>query len=110
MYIYLQGFSTGKNAREFAFDNVQLYADGSITSDFVEEFEPSISIDITDTLRMHAGSKISVCLNFSVIIRKTCPCNVYPLMPHFYVEKLGYAGVYLFFLFLLQNIDCGYSL
>ena len=24
--------------------------------------------------------------------------------------KLGYAGVYLFFLFLLQNIDCGYSL
>ena len=24
--------------------------------------------------------------------------------------KLGYAGVYLFFLFLLQNTDCGYSL
>ena len=29
---------------------------------------------------------------------------------HFYIAKLGYAGVYLFFLFLLQNIDCGYSL
>ena len=43
-------------------------------------------------------------------IRKTCPCNVYPLEPHFYIAKLGYAGVYLFFLFLLQNIDCGYSL
>ena len=41
------------------------------------------------------------------LIRKTCPCNVYPLEPHFYVAKLGYAGVYLFFLFLLQNIDCG---
>ena len=29
-----------------------------------------------------------------------------------YIEKLGYAGVYLFFLFLLQNIDndCVYSL
>ena len=39
-------------------------------------------------------------------IRKTCPCNVYPLEPHFYIVKLGYAGVYLFFLFLLQNIDC----
>ena len=38
---------------------------------------------------------------------KTCPYNVYPLKPHFYIEKLGYAGVYLF---LLQNIDCGYSL
>ena len=43
-------------------------------------------------------------------IRKTCPCNVYPLIPHFYIAKLGYAGVYIFFLFLLQNIDCGYSL
>ena len=43
-------------------------------------------------------------------IRKTCPCNVYPLEPHFYIAKLGYAGVYLFFLFLIQNIDCGCSL
>ena len=40
-------------------------------------------------------------------IRKICPCIVYPLIPHFYVAELGYAGVYLFFLFLLQNIDCG---
>ena len=43
-------------------------------------------------------------------IIKTCQCNIYPLKPHFYLEKLGYAGVYLFSLFLLQNIDCGYSL
>ena len=48
--------------------------------------------------------------SFSCCIRKTCPCNVYPLKPHFYIAKLGYAGVYLFFLFLLQNMDCGYSL
>ena len=33
-----------------------------------------------------------------------------PFKPHFYIVKLGYAGVYLFFLFLLQNIDYGYSL
>ena len=46
----------------------------------------------------------------TVIIMKICPCNVYPLEPHFYIAKLGYAGIYLFFLFLLQNIDCGYSL
>ena len=43
-------------------------------------------------------------------IMKTCPCNVYPLEPHLYIVKLGFAGVYLIFLFLLQNIDCGYSL
>ena len=30
--------------------------------------------------------------------------NEYPLEPHFYTAKLGYAGVYLF---LPQNIDCG---
>ena len=47
------------------------------------------------------------------IIRKTCPCDVYPLEPHFYIETLGFAGAYLFlffFFFWLQNIDCGYSL
>ena len=36
-----------------------------------------------------------------VYIRKTCLCNDYPLIPHFYIAKLGYAGVYLFYLFLL---------
>ena len=53
------------------------------------------------------------CLSYPTIkhsITKTCPCNVYPPEPHFYIAKLGYAGVYLFFLFLLQNIDCGYTL
>ena len=35
---------------------------------------------------------------FLVFIRKTCPCNGYTLEPHFYIVKLGYAGVYLFFL------------
>ena len=48
--------------------------------------------------------------NVSPSIMKTCPCNKYPLIPHFSIAKLGYAGVYLFFLLLLQNIDCGYSL
>ena len=43
-------------------------------------------------------------------IRITCPCNVYPLTPHFYIVKLGFTGVHFIFLFLLYNIDCGYSL
>ena len=33
-----------------------------------------------------------------------------PLKPHFYIVKLGFTGVYIIFLFLLKNIDCGYSL
>ena len=44
------------------------------------------------------------------IITKTSPCNKHPLTPHFYIVKLGFTGIYFFFLFLLPNIDCGYSL
>ena len=43
-------------------------------------------------------------------IRITCPCDLYPLVPHIYIVKLGFTGVYIIFLFLLQNIDCGYAL
>ena len=50
-----------------------------------------------------------VSLRYQLII-KTSPCNEDPLTPHFYIVKLGFTGVYFFFLFLLQNIDCGYSL
>ena len=45
-----------------------------------------------------------------VSITKTSPCNVQPLTSHFYIVKLGFTGVYILFLFLLQNMDCGYSL
>ena len=38
------------------------------------------------------------------------PYHVFPFKPHFYIEKLGFAGVNLFFLILFQNIDLGYSL
>ena len=38
------------------------------------------------------------------------PIKFDPLKPHFYIENLGYTGVYIIFLFLLKNIDCGYSL
>ena len=40
----------------------------------------------------------------------THPCNVDPLTSHFYILKLGFTGVYIFFLCLHQNIDCGYPL
>ena len=66
---------------------------------------PRQDLDIPGHLMIHSTQ--DTC---PVVIRKTCPCNEYPLKPHFYIVKLGYAGVYLFFLFLLQNIDCGYSL
>ena len=45
-----------------------------------------------------------------VLITKTYLYNFYPLKPHFHIVKLGFTGVYIIFLFLLKNIDCGYSL
>ena len=35
--------------------------------------------------------------------------NCIPLLTHCSMAKLGYAGVNLFFLVLLQNKECGYS-
>ena len=49
-------------------------------------------------------------LLLALYIMITSPCKVYPLTPHFYIVKLGFTGVYIFFLYLLQNIDRGYSL
>ena len=45
-----------------------------------------------------------------LIITKTCLYNLDPIKPHFYIVKLGFTGVYIFFLFLLKNIHCGYAL
>ena len=56
--------------------------------------------------------RIAICISRTAIYRDAVLVgDTQPyLKPHFYIVKLGYAGVYLFFLFLLQNIDCGYSL
>ena len=45
-----------------------------------------------------------------VHIAKTRLYNFDPLKPYFYIVKLGFTGVYVIFLILLKNIDCGYSL
>ena len=80
-----------------------LHCDIRVTS--VLFVEISVEVLIVDIPMFQASSRKTY-----HFIRKTFPCNEYPLKSHFYIVKLGYAGVYLFFLFLLQNIDCGYSL
>ena len=63
---------------------------------------------------VHQGCGEIPCLTctafLSHFIKKTRLYNFDPLKPHFYIVKLGFTGVYIFFLFLLKNIDCGYSL
>ena len=44
---------------------------------------------------------------FFFYITKTRLYNFDPLKPHFYIVKLGFTGVYIIFLILLKNIDCG---
>ena len=81
------------------------YGDNGVQSHlFVNYCQQKAFVKTTETDSLLGKSRRLHC------IRKTCPSNVYPLEPHFYIVKLGFAGVYLFFLFLLQNIDCGYSL
>ena len=49
-------------------------------------------------------------LNYKYFITKICLYNIDSFKPHFYIENLGLQGYTLFFLFLLKNIDNGYSL
>ena len=36
-------------------------------------------------------------------IRITCLCNEHPLTPNFYIEKVGFTGVYIIFLFFSKT-------
>ena len=47
------------------------------------------------------ASYLGIAFASVVRITKTSPCNDHPLTPHFYIVKLGFTGVFIFFLFLL---------
>ena len=55
--------------------------------------------DLADLILLAAPAFVPKILS----IMKTSVCNEKPLTPHFYIVK----RVNIFFLFLLQNIDCG---
>ena len=51
------------------------------------------------------------CKDVTKHITETYLYNFDPLKPYLYIVKLGFTGVdFIFFLFLLKNIYCGYSL
>ena len=58
----------------------------------------SLKLLTTDGRRTDAGPWVSYKLTY-----EPCPCNEHPLTPNFYIEKLGFTGVYIFFLFLLKT-------
>ena len=53
---------------------------------------------------------LQICRCVLSSIPKTPLCNFDPIKPHFYIVKLGFTGIYIICLFLLKNIDYGYSL
>ena len=85
---------------DFDFDNVNFpYLDGDLP------WRTSYGIHISQLIHFARAS-----LNLSDFITKTYLYNFDPLKTHFYIVKLGFTGVYIIFLILLENIDCGYSL
>ena len=48
--------------RNFNFDNVKVYADGIMSSDFENEYVVSLVLNIDTSLRLNAGGAISVCI------------------------------------------------
>lgn len=55
-----QGHSIGLPDRVFSFNNIQIFADGKMSSDFEDEFNPSLSLNLSDALILKAGSTITV--------------------------------------------------
>ena len=102
--------------------NVFVFLQDILSNESIQlDWEFRISL-INDIVQVHAITLIAFgfygCKNDNFQMKKcmilfimiTCPCNEHPLTPHLYIEKVGFTRVYIFFLFLLQNIDCGYSL
>ena len=72
------------------------------------EFYKSFALFQTNSMQSICGATVKV--SVTSIRITSCPCNIHPHIPHFHIAKPGNAGVYLFFLFLLQFIDFRYSL
>ena len=71
----------------------------------------SINYFLTSSVMYYTYGDYDRRISFKVLlITKTCLYSFDPLKPHFYIVKLGFTGVYIIFLILLENIDCGYSL
>ena len=49
---------------------------------------------------IHVGTP---CQSYRSVITKTSPCNEHPLTPNFYIVKLGFAGVYIFLIFVPKH-------
>ena len=87
-------------------DGLETFLAGSIPMTLTQilDYGIRVSIIVSFVIMVHVLYSVNLSpiarkLVFS--IRKTCPCDSYPLTPHFYIVKLWFTGVYIIFLFLL---------
>ena len=73
-------------------------------------YNDSLTVSKPSLKKKRISHKLCKNIYFHNFITKTCLYNFDPLEPHFYIEKLGFTGVYIILLIFAQNIDCGYSL
>ena len=52
----------------------------------------------------------SIAIKWKIHHQENMSVKYIPHIPHFYIVKPRYKGIYLVLLFLLKNIDCGYLL
>ena len=67
----------------------------------VREGGDLVSLSLTE--KFYEFQSIVRALGTYSSIMITCPCDVYPLILHLYLAKMGYAGVYLFFFFFCSK-------
>ena len=60
--------------------------------------------------RTHGNTSSSKCIQMLLIISEKHVHEMNTPIPHFYIVKLGFTGVYQILLLFIQNIDCGYLL
>ena len=77
---------------------------------------PAFNLNIDCGTRTNRVTKavITSCLNHFIPLKcginSTSLIEVLRHQDNIYIEKVGFTRVYIFFLFLPQNKDCGYSL
>ena len=68
------------------------------------ETGPSLQIQRFDIVEILTNREILITLCGSICITKTHLYNFDPLIPHFYIVKLGFTGVYIIFLISAQKL------
>ena len=81
---------------------------------FVTAFNLIYHMHMLDMRRLYLSfvshRKADIHVTFAASRKHAYIIFTYPIEPYFYIVKLGFTGYTLSFLFLIENIDCGYSL